>query len=188
MSSMRFNARLDTSHHGPPHPHKDGGVVADSLTGIHSTMVKCLFVVNRSYIHKGVQVCPQVKIQRIQIWRWAWRPCSGCSCTYPSVMIGVAENISHSTTKICRSTVMQSFSYNSQIVSGHMLIWTFFLVLVCGTRALILSTSFNCTLYIKCESPLLTVVFIFTFVIQLRVQQKLCPSCSCLEMWSPALT
>jgi hypothetical protein len=30
MSSMRFNARLDTSHHGPPHPFKDAGVVADS--------------------------------------------------------------------------------------------------------------------------------------------------------------
>jgi hypothetical protein len=36
MSSMRFNARLDTSHHGPPHPCKDAGVVADSLTGIHN--------------------------------------------------------------------------------------------------------------------------------------------------------
>jgi hypothetical protein len=41
MPSMRFNARLDTSHHGPPHPFKDAGVVADSLTGIHSAMVKC---------------------------------------------------------------------------------------------------------------------------------------------------
>jgi hypothetical protein len=50
---MRFNARLDTSHHGLPHPCKDAGVVADSLTGIHSAMVKCLFVVNRSCISKG---------------------------------------------------------------------------------------------------------------------------------------
>jgi hypothetical protein len=33
---MRFNARLGTSHHGPQHPFKDAGVVADSLTGIHN--------------------------------------------------------------------------------------------------------------------------------------------------------
>jgi hypothetical protein len=51
-SSMSFNARLDTSHHGPPHPFKDTGVVVDSLTGIQNAMVKCLFVVNRSYMHK----------------------------------------------------------------------------------------------------------------------------------------
>jgi hypothetical protein len=31
---MRFNVRLDTSHHEPPHPFKDAGVVADSLTAI----------------------------------------------------------------------------------------------------------------------------------------------------------
>jgi hypothetical protein len=53
MSSMRFNAPLDTSHHGPPHPFKDAGVVEDSLTGIHNAMVKCLFVDYRSCIHKG---------------------------------------------------------------------------------------------------------------------------------------
>jgi hypothetical protein len=38
MSCMGFNARLDTSHHGPTHPFKDGGVVADSLTRIHNAM------------------------------------------------------------------------------------------------------------------------------------------------------
>jgi hypothetical protein len=43
------------------------GVAADSLTGIHSAMVKCLFIVNRSCIHKGFQVSPQVKIQRVQV-------------------------------------------------------------------------------------------------------------------------
>jgi hypothetical protein len=53
MPSMRFNARLDTSRHGSPHTLKDAGVVPDSLTDIHSAMVKCLFVVNRSCIHKG---------------------------------------------------------------------------------------------------------------------------------------
>jgi hypothetical protein len=28
---MGFNARLDASHHGPPHPFQDAGIVADSL-------------------------------------------------------------------------------------------------------------------------------------------------------------
>jgi hypothetical protein len=41
MSSIKFNGPLDMSHHGPPHPSKDAGVVADSLTGTHSAMVKC---------------------------------------------------------------------------------------------------------------------------------------------------
>jgi hypothetical protein len=50
---MRFNARLDTSHHGPSHPFKDAGVVADSLTGIHSAIVKYFCAVHRSCIHKG---------------------------------------------------------------------------------------------------------------------------------------
>jgi hypothetical protein len=53
---MRFNARLDTSHHGSPHLFKDSWAVADSLTGIHNAMVKWLFVVNRSCIHKGFWV------------------------------------------------------------------------------------------------------------------------------------
>jgi hypothetical protein len=52
MSSMRFNARLD----GPPHPFKGARVVADSLTGIHSAVVKCLFVVNRSRIYVSSHV------------------------------------------------------------------------------------------------------------------------------------
>jgi hypothetical protein len=53
MPSMRFNARLDTSHHGPQHPFRDAVVVADSFTGIHNAKVKWLFVVNRSCICKG---------------------------------------------------------------------------------------------------------------------------------------
>jgi hypothetical protein len=53
MSSMIFNARLDTSHLGPLYAFKDAGVVADSLTGIHNAMVKSLFVVNRSCIHES---------------------------------------------------------------------------------------------------------------------------------------
>jgi hypothetical protein len=92
MSSREINAPLDTSQLGPPHPFKDAGVVADSVTGFHIAVVKCLFVVNRSCIHKGCWLSPQVKIQRFEIW-WSWRPCSGSSA-YPSVMTG---NISHST-------------------------------------------------------------------------------------------
>jgi hypothetical protein len=61
MSFMRFNARFDTSYHGPPHPFKDAGLVADSLTGIHNAMMRCLFVVNRSCIYVlrflGVPIC-----------------------------------------------------------------------------------------------------------------------------------
>jgi hypothetical protein len=73
-------------YYGLLHPLKVASVVTDSLTGIQNAIVKCLFIVNRTCIHKGFQVSPQVKIQRIQIWR-AWRPCSGSSSTYPSVMI-----------------------------------------------------------------------------------------------------
>jgi hypothetical protein len=53
MSPVRFNAHLHTSHQGPPHPFKDTGVVADDMMGILDVMVKFLFVVNRSCIHKG---------------------------------------------------------------------------------------------------------------------------------------
>jgi hypothetical protein len=53
MSSMRFNGRLGTYHHGQQHPFKDAGVVADRLTrltGIHDAM-KCFLFVNRNYVH-----------------------------------------------------------------------------------------------------------------------------------------
>jgi hypothetical protein len=56
MSSMKFNARLNTSHHGLPRPCKDVGVVADNLTGIHNAMVRCFFVVKWSCIHRGLGV------------------------------------------------------------------------------------------------------------------------------------
>jgi hypothetical protein len=61
MSSITFNAQLDTSHHGPQHPLKDAGVVADSPTGIHNAMVECLFVVNRSCIDKVFR-CPAMQL------------------------------------------------------------------------------------------------------------------------------
>lgn len=103
--ATRFNGRLDTSNHGPPHPFRVAGTVADSLTVIHNAMVKCLFVVNSSCIQKGFLVSSQVNIQRIQIWQ-AWRPCSESSSTYPSVTIGVIENNSHSTAKMCQNIIM----------------------------------------------------------------------------------
>jgi hypothetical protein len=45
MSSMRFSARLDMSHLGPPRPFKDAGVVVDNLRDTHNAI--CLFVFNR---------------------------------------------------------------------------------------------------------------------------------------------
>jgi hypothetical protein len=51
---MKFSAGLDTSHHVPPHPLKDAGLVVASLTGIHNAMVKYLFVVITSCISKGL--------------------------------------------------------------------------------------------------------------------------------------
>jgi hypothetical protein len=91
-NAVRFKARLDMSHHGQPHPFRNAGVVADSLTGIHNAVVKCLF-----FFNKGFLGAPTGRIQKIQIWRGAWRPCSGSFCTSPSVMTAVTENISHST-------------------------------------------------------------------------------------------
>jgi hypothetical protein len=101
MFSMRFNARLDTSHHGQQHSFKDTLIVADSLTGIHNAMVKHLFAINRSCVHRSVYVSPHLQVQRFEV-RWAWRSCSGSASTYPSGGIGVIENISHSTDKLCR--------------------------------------------------------------------------------------
>jgi hypothetical protein len=115
MSSMRFNARLDTSHHGPPHLFKDAGVVSDSLT------VKCLFVVSRCCVHKGLLGVPTGRNQEdsnLEAVQWV---------LLYLVMLGVAENTWHSRAKMCRSTIMHSFSYNSQTnVSRHMLLWTLF--------------------------------------------------------------
>jgi hypothetical protein len=84
--SMRLNALLDTPHPLPPHPFKDGGAVADSLPGIHSAMVKCLFIVNRSCIqYKRYQLSAEDSDM-------VWRPRSGSCSVYPSVMIAVTEN------------------------------------------------------------------------------------------------
>jgi hypothetical protein len=118
MSSMRFSVRLDTSHHGPPHLFKDAVVVADSLTGIHNAMVKCPSLsTGAAYIRVFFLVSSQVKIQRIQIWRGAWRPCSGSSCTYPAVITGVIENISHSTAK-CVGTPSHMYHIHALTPAG----------------------------------------------------------------------
>jgi hypothetical protein len=61
MSSKRFIARLHMSHHELTHSFKYAGVIADSLTGIHSAMVKCFFVVNRSCIPQGFLGVPTRK-------------------------------------------------------------------------------------------------------------------------------
>jgi hypothetical protein len=104
---MRFNARLDTSHHGPPHLSKDAGVVADSLTGIHSGMVKC-----QQELHtQGVLAVPTGKNPEdsnpvsVEAMQWV--------LLYLSIGHHI-ENISHSAA-MCRSTIMHvqySFSYN----------------------------------------------------------------------------
>jgi hypothetical protein len=75
-------------------------------------MVKCPFVVNRSCIHKGFQGVPtgenpedsnQASVEAMQ-----------CVLLYLSIGHDI-ENISHSAAKMCRSTIMHSFGYNSQI-------------------------------------------------------------------------
>jgi hypothetical protein len=92
---MRFNARLDTSEHGPSIPLKEGWADADSLRGINNAMVKYPLVVSSSCT-KSFYVSPQVKIQRTEIWK-------GCRL---SVMIGGVRNISLSATKLYRSTII----------------------------------------------------------------------------------
>jgi hypothetical protein len=115
MSSMRFSARLDTSNHGPSHPCKDAGAVSCGLTFFKNAMVKSLRCQQES--HSGV---PTGKIQRIQMWRGAWRPCSGSSSAYPSVM----------TSPIARSTSTHVRYVTHELnISGHMLMWIIFLVL-----------------------------------------------------------
>jgi hypothetical protein len=65
-----------------------------------------------------LQECGYEKISRALQLQWDWyNHCAEIRCkdTTPSVMIAVTENISHSTAKMWRSTMMQSFSCNSQI-------------------------------------------------------------------------
>jgi hypothetical protein len=86
------------------------GVVADSLTRIHNAIVKYLLAVNRSCIEKFLDV----------------QPCSESFFTYPSFMISVKENISHSKAKISDKWI----SHNSSLSAitkkimflGHILV------------------------------------------------------------------
>jgi hypothetical protein len=62
------------------------------------------------------------------------------------------ENISHSAAKMndnwtSHDSIFSAITHKLN-VSGHMLIWTFFLVLVCGTRAQNLSAPFSYTIYV----------------------------------------
>jgi hypothetical protein len=50
MPSMKL-IHASMSLHGLSHPFRDGGAVAGSLTGIHTLIVKCMCVANRSCIH-----------------------------------------------------------------------------------------------------------------------------------------
>jgi hypothetical protein len=105
MPSVRFNARLDTSHHGPPHPCKDTGVVSDSLDRHPqcdgAVPLRCLQELHTQEEVFGVPTgtrpedSSQVSVEAMQ---WI--------LLYLSVMIAIIENISHSTAKMCRSTIM----------------------------------------------------------------------------------
>jgi hypothetical protein len=53
---MRLNTYLGTSYHGLSNLFKDSGIVANSLAGVYSALVKCIHVVNRSRINKGFSV------------------------------------------------------------------------------------------------------------------------------------
>jgi hypothetical protein len=88
MSSTRFSVHLDTSHQGQSHPSKDSGEVADSLTGIHSPIVKCLFVVKRSCIHKEFLAVPAGK--NPEDLNTSWR----VDATYLPVILSVNGNMS----------------------------------------------------------------------------------------------
>jgi hypothetical protein len=103
-------------------------------------MVKCLFVVNRSCIHKEFKVSPTGKnsedsnLASVEAMQWA--------LLYLSIGYDI-ENISHSAAEMCRSTFMHvqySFSYNSQMKCFRTHVGVdIFLVLVSGTYAQSLS-------------------------------------------------
>jgi hypothetical protein len=74
---MRFNAHLNTSVHGPPHPFRDARVFLDGLTDIRNVMLQCLFAVNSRSIRKGFLVIPNGKnpkdsnVASVEAMRWA---------------------------------------------------------------------------------------------------------------------
>jgi hypothetical protein len=132
MPSMRFNARLDTSHHGSPHPFKDSRAFADSLTGMRNEMEKCFSVFNRCCF----QVSPHEAMQ------WVLH--------YPSIG---HENISLSTAT-GHDSVLSDVTHKLN-VSRHMLRWTFLFVLLCRTHAQSVFVPFSYTLYKRTKEKLL---------------------------------
>jgi hypothetical protein len=92
--SMRFNARLDMSHHEAPHPFKHAEIGVERVVWQESGgrwWSTCSLLAGAAY---RMDICVFIGKNP------AWRPCSGTSCTHPSVMIGVTENISHNTAKM----------------------------------------------------------------------------------------
>jgi hypothetical protein len=95
---MRFSAHLDIFLHGLLHLFKDAGVVAGGLTGIHNAVVKCLFVVSRSCIHRFLCVptgnnAEDSNLVSMKAMQWVL-------LYLPLVMIGGIENISRSMNKM----------------------------------------------------------------------------------------
>jgi hypothetical protein len=113
MSYMRFNARLDTSRHGPLHPFTDAGLAADSLTGIHNTMVSAYLLSTGAAHTRGCRCLKGKKPEDSNLA--SLEAMQFFSYVYPSVTKGVTENVSHSTVTMCRCTIKHSFSCNSQI-------------------------------------------------------------------------
>jgi hypothetical protein len=73
--------------------------------------------VNRKMNTEGLQVLSQVKIQIIQI-KWAWWPCSGSFCTYPSVTID-AVRTSYTTWMKCAEVPSSMNHVHSLTASGE---------------------------------------------------------------------
>jgi hypothetical protein len=107
-------------------PSEMAGQLRIVLTDIRNAMVKCLSF-NRSYIPKRFFSVPTGKNSENSNLG-SVEACSGPFSTCLSVMIGVAEIISRSAAKMCRSTVMHSFGHNSQMFPdtcwyGRCLFW-----------------------------------------------------------------
>jgi hypothetical protein len=59
MSSVRSKTRQDVSHHWLSGTFKDACSVADSVTAVHSVLLKSLYVFKRRCINKGLK-CPKL--------------------------------------------------------------------------------------------------------------------------------
>jgi hypothetical protein len=100
MFYMMFNARVDTSHHWPPHQLKVH-VVTDSLAGIHNAMVvplRCQQTLHKQGSLGGpTSKSPEdLNLASVEAMQWV--------LLYPSIGHD-SENISHSTAKMVRSTI-----------------------------------------------------------------------------------